>query len=128
MRLASCIAAILLAAATPAFATSTILCRSTISPTDGPSLSLVVGTGETAGIVQAHFTQGNETFTTGQGSGAPAISQAWLDRNQLKLDIVDADAESFVVRLDTRRRRGWVYTGTLIHRGRTWRVRCDEEG
>lgn len=128
MRLASFLAAGLLAAASPAFATSTILCRSTISPTDGPSLSLVVGTGETGGIVQAHFTLGDESFTTGEGSGAPAISQAWLDRYQLKLDIADANAERFIVRLDTRRRRGWAYTGNLIHRGRTWRVRCDEEG
>ena len=71
---------------------------------------------------------GSDAFTTGSGPGAPAISQAWLDRYQLKLDLVDANAERFDVRLDTRRRRGWAYTGTLVHRGRTWRVRCDEEG
>ncbi len=125
MRLASCIAAILCAAATPAFATGTILCRSTISPTDGPALSLVVGAG---GIVQARLTQGGEPFTTGEGAGAPMIAQTWLDRWQLKLDIVDANADARIARLDTRRRVGEDYLGILILHGRTWRVRCEESG
>lgn len=125
MRLASCIAAILCAAAAPAFATGTILCRSTISPTDGPALSLVVGTG---GIVQARLIQGGEPFTTGEGAGAPMIAQTWLDRWQLKLDIVDANADARIARLDTRRRAGEDYLGILILNGRTWRVRCEESG
>jgi hypothetical protein len=125
MRLASCIAAILCAAASPAFATSTILCRSTISPTDGPALSLVVGTG---GIVQARLIQGAEPFTTGEGAGAPMIAQTWLDRWQLKLDIVDGNADVRIARLDTRRRAGEDYLGILILHGRTWRVRCEESG
>jgi hypothetical protein len=125
MRLASCIAAALLAASSPAYATSTILCRSTVSPTDGPSLSLVVGHGTASGIAQARFAQGGESYTTGVGAGAPMIAQAWLDRHSLRLDIVDANAETRLVRLDTRR-RGSGYAGILIHAGRTWRVRCEE--
>lgn len=128
MRPASWIAAALFLAASPAFATGTILCRSTVSPTDGPSLSLVVGNGPARGIVQAQFALGGERFATGQGPGAPAIAQAWIDRYALRLDIADANAEALIVRLDTRRRRGNDYLGILIHGGRTWRVRCSEEG
>ncbi len=128
MRLASCIAAALFAAASPAFATGTILCRSTISPTDGPQLSLVVGHGAGSGVAQARLSFEDRIFTTGQGADAPVIAQAWLDRDLLKLDIVDANAEAVIVRLDTRRRRGSDYLGMLRYRGRTWRVRCDEQG
>ena len=125
MRVAACIATAALVAASPALATSTILCRSTISPTDGPQLSLVVGT---AGVAQAHFALGGERFTTGEGRAAPTIAQSWIDEYALKLDIADANADARIVRLDTRRRRGSDYLGILIHNGRTWRVRCGEEG
>ncbi len=128
MRLASCIAAALLATASPAFATGTILCRSTTSPTHGPALALIVGHGAAGGVIQARLTQDGDGFTTGEMPGAPVIAQAWLDRQRLQLDIVDANAEGHVARLDTRRRRGLAYTGILIYRGRTWRVRCDEAG
>ena len=106
MRLASCIAAAVLAAASPAFATSTILCRSTLSPADGPTLALIVGAGEASGVLQASLTQGRRPFTTGQGPAAPVIAQAWIDRFALRLDVVDANAETRILRLDTRRRRG----------------------
>jgi hypothetical protein len=129
MRPASWIAAAAaLCAASPALATSTILCRSTISPADGPALSLVVGNTAGTGILQARFELGNIRFATGEGPGAPVIGQGWIDELMLRLDIVDANAEGRIVRLDTRRRRGADYLGTLIHEGRTWRVRCGEEG
>lgn len=125
MKAASCIAAALLSLASPALATSTILCRSTVSPGQGPELSLVIGP---AGIFQAHFSFGEERFTTGVGTDAPIIAQSWLDRDLLKLDIMDANVETRIARLDTTRRGGSAYLGILIHRGRTWRVRCSEEG
>lgn len=125
MRLAAFTTAALLGAASPALATGTITCRSTTSPTDGPALTLVVGTG---GITQARLTQGGAPFTTGAGAGAPTIGQSWIDRYQLKLDILDANADALIARLDTRRRAGSVYLGRLILHGRTWRVRCQESG
>jgi hypothetical protein len=129
MRLATILAAAAgLTAATPALATSTILCQSTISPTDGPALSLVVGTGLGTGIIQARFELDRIRFATGEGPGAPVIGQGWIDERSLRLDIVDANAEGRIVRLDARRRSGSDYRGTLIHAGRTWRVRCSEEG
>jgi hypothetical protein len=128
MRPASWIAAACFCIASPALATGTILCRSTISPIDGPQLSLVVGSGEAGGITQARFALGGERFTTGEGRAEPTIAQAWIDRYALRLDLADANAEARIVRLDTRRRRGADYLGILIHGGRTWRVRCSEEG
>ena len=128
MKAASCIAAALACVATPAFATSTILCRSTISPSDGPELALILGSGSATGIFQAQFSLGRERFITGQGADAPAIVQSWIDERQLKIEIADANAEAVIIRLDTRRRAGSGYSGLLIHRGRTWRVRCSEEG
>jgi hypothetical protein len=122
------LAAGLLLVASPAFATSSILCRSTISPTDGPELWLVVGTSAASGILQARFSHGSESFTTGENSAAPAIAQAWIDERQLKLNVADANAETVILRLDTRRRGGRAWSGILIHHGRTWRVRCSEEG
>jgi hypothetical protein len=128
MRPASWIAAAFFCIASPALATSTILCRSTISPTEGPQLSLVVGSGEAGGITQARFALAGVRFTTGEGRAAPTIAQAWIDQYALRLDIADANAEARIVRLDTRRRRGADYLGVLLHAGRTWRVRCAEEG
>lgn len=121
-------AAAALFGATPALATGTILCRSTISPTDGPQLSLVVGNGPGSGILQARFALDRIRFATSEGPDAPVIGQAWIDEHSLRLDIIDANAEGRLVRLDTRRRAGTDYRGILIHAGRTWRVRCSEDG
>ena len=123
-----CFAAALLGIASPAVATSTIACRSTISPATGPELDVSMGSGETASIFLARFTLGSENYATGQGAGAPTIVQSWIDERQLKVTIADANGETVITRLDTRRRTGDDYLGVLTHRGRTWRVRCSEEG
>ena len=80
-------------AATPALATSTILCRSTISPTEGPALSMVVGRSAGTGILQARFELDDTRFATGEGPGAPIIGQGWIDERSLRLDIIDANAD-----------------------------------
>lgn len=113
-----------LCVASPAFATSTIVCTSTISPTDGPQLSLVVGSGPGVGIVQARLQQGGRDLTASDEQGAPVISQSWLDRTSLRLSLVDANAEREIVRLEAWRRSGGSYFGTMRFGGRTWRVRC----
>jgi hypothetical protein len=128
MKHAFCLAAALIAIASPAVATSTIACRSTISPATGPALDVSVGSGEAAGIFLVRFALGSEHYATGQGAGAPAIVQSWIDDRQLKVAIADANAESIITRLDTRRRTGNDYLGVLTHHGRTWRVRCSEGG
>ena len=129
MRTASLFAAAAsLCAATPAFASSSMLCRSTISPTDGPQLWLLLGPARGTGIFQATLEQGNRRFTTGEGQDSPRVGQSWLDRQSLRVSIVDANAEGEIARLETWRRAGNSYFGTLRYGGRTWRVRCSEEG
>ncbi|MGQ0588616.1 MAG: hypothetical protein ACT4N8_03660 [Sphingosinicella sp.] len=123
MRLASCIAAALLfCGGAPALATSTIGC--TVADYPGMDLAMTVGHGVGAGIVQATISDGGEEIST-VNSGGAAVAQAWIDEDTLKLDLVDANAARYLVRLDTRR-RGNAYVGTLLYRGRTWRVRCEE--
>jgi hypothetical protein len=126
MRPASILAAaVLAAAASPAFATSTILCTAPDWP--GLDLAIVVGHGAAGAVVQATISVGGEEITTGLGENAPVIAQAWIDEDELKVDVVDANAEHRLARLDTRR-RGLLYSGVLAYRGRTIRVRCGEEG
>ena len=107
--------------ATPAFATSTIACTAAGWP--GMDVALVVGS---TGVMQATISLGGEEIST-VGNNGPRISQAWIDENELKLDIVDANADQRLARLLTRR-RGDAYAGTLQFRGRTIRVRCTEAG
>ena len=128
MKHALCLAAALIGIASPAMATSTIACRSTISPATGPEFAVSVGNGAAGGIFQVRFDLGSEHYTTGQGANPPTIVQSWIDRRQLKVAIADSNAEEIVTRLETWRRTGDDYLGVLTHRGRTWRVRCSEEG
>jgi len=128
MRYAAPLAAALLGIASPALATSTIRCTSVAAPSSGPTLDVSVGNGAAGGIFQARFSLGSERYTTGEGAAAPAIVQSWIDARELKLEVADANAETIITRLDTRARAGGDYLGTLSHRGRTWRVRCSEEG
>ena len=127
MRLASCIAAILCAAASPAFATGAMLCRPSADAADGPALALVVGRGDATAILQARLTHGNDGYVTGADGASPVVSQAWIDEDLLKVDIVDANAETCIARLDARR-TGDAYAGTLTLHGRNWHVRCEESG
>lgn len=122
MRTASLtVAAATLFAASPALATSTIACTSNEWP--GMDIALVVGA---TGVFQATISLGGEEISTVAENG-PKIGQAWLDENELKLDIFDANADQRLARLLTRR-RGDTFAGTLQFRGRTVRVRCSIEG
>jgi hypothetical protein len=125
MKAASWIVAAGLACATsPAAATSTIACTAR----DWPALEIgiIVGHGAAGAVVRATISFGGEEITTGLGDNPPVIAQAWIDEQELKLDIVDANAEQRLARLVTRR-RGDHYVGTLLFRGETIRVRCGEE-
>jgi hypothetical protein len=115
-------AAILLGAATPAFATGSIHCTQAGRP--GFSLYLSVGGGPGPSIVSASLADGRERFTTGERSGSPVIAQAWLSDTELRLDIVDSNAERFVLRLNGRKLRGDLYAATMSRNGRASPVRC----
>jgi len=124
MRLASGIAILtVFCGGMPALATGTISCS--VAGYPGMDLVMTFGHGLGAGIVQATISDGGEELGTADGS--LAIAQAWIDTDELKLDLVDANAERYVARLDARS-RGTAYVGTLIYRGRSRRVRCEEAG
>jgi hypothetical protein len=120
-KFAGAIAAAAFLAATPALATSTIHCR---SPDRGaPRLDLSVGNSPSA-ITQARLVDGSRELITGQDGGSPRITQSWLDARMLRLDLADANVENLIARLDTRKRRGASFDGTLRYRDRTWRISC----
>ena len=114
-------AALAIFAASPASATSTIVCTADGWP--GLDIAMVIGA---TGVVQATISVGGEEIST-VGESGPRIGQAWIDATELKLDIVDANADQRLARLVARRRAD-VYAGTLQFRGRTIRIRCSEEG
>jgi len=118
-------AAAALAAASPALATGTVLCQSPQRPS--MRLYLVVAYTPEPVISQANLVGGWAEFSTGAAASSPVVTQNWYDERELKLDIVDGNAESFVARLRTRRVRTGVYAGTLLLRGRTLRVTCRNE-
>lgn len=109
----------------PAFATGSIGC--TVADYPGLDIGLVIGRGVARGVVQVTISDGGEEIATGAGEAPALLAQSWLDEDELKLDLLDANAERYLARLDTRR-RSRVYVGTLAYRGRTWRVRCAEDG
>jgi hypothetical protein len=112
-----------LAAATPAQATTGLLCRPVAG--DGPRLHLVIGTAA-GGIFAAHLTIDGRTQSTMTGDSRIALGQSWIDRRLLMVDIADRNLERIEARLRARFGRNGIATGTLEVAGRTVRVRCEE--
>ena len=125
MKPATLFAAAALVAASPALATGTVLCQS--PQRASLRLYLVVAYTPEPMISQVNLVGGWMDFSTGAGAASPRVTQNWYDERELKLDIVDSNAESFVARLRTRRLQVGVYAGTLLLRGRTLRVTCRNE-
>lgn len=106
-------------AATPALATSTVRCA---SPDRGaPIVYVSVGSG--GGIDYAQIVEGRLEIATGIGRAHPRIGPHQVSATRMTLDIIAANADTPLARLDTRA-RGWAYAGTLYYRGRAWRIRC----
>ncbi|HKR25317.1 MAG TPA: hypothetical protein VJS15_08670 [Allosphingosinicella sp.] len=117
-RLALALAASL-PAATPALATSTVRCA---SPERGAPI-LYVSVGSSGGIDYAQIVEGRLEIATGIGRAHPRIGPHRVTATRMVLDIIAANADTFLARLDTRA-RGAGYVGTLAYRGRAWRIRC----
>ncbi len=122
----SAAAAALLYAATPAHATQGLLCRAASG--ERPRLSLVIGAG---GIVGASLDEQGEWVSTMVPEAPLILTQAWIDREQAMADIADSRWDR-VAELRVRFEPpapGRVTTalGTLTLRGRTIRVRCEED-
>jgi hypothetical protein len=113
-------AAALFCAASPAFATSSIHCRTTAR---GPDIWLVVPNERGAGITGARIVHGREEIVTGQTRGGPWVSQCRLVESGLRLRVAPGGNRQ-VILVVTAARRGTPYVGNVVFRGRTWRTRC----
>lgn len=103
-------------AATPAYATGGMTCS-----TAGPRLidvELVIGHTVVSNVVQARLTDNGRDI-------AVTVAQAWLEPNEIRLDLTDPNAERHVLRLRARR-RGEAYDGSLWRGGKRRWVRCRE--
>lgn len=122
MRLASRIAPALLAAASPAFATSTIHC--TAPGRAGVELYLSVGNGPPpeGGVTQVRIVEGRRETVTGYDRGSPRLERSYVDPRALRFDVTVGGQR--LARLDARAGRGGAYLGTLFLRGRSGPIRC----
>lgn len=119
MRYSAPVIAACLLSASPAFATSSIHCRTA----RGPELWLVVGNERGSGISQARIVNGREEIVTGETRGGPWVAQSLVNPRRLSLRIAPGGARGTLASL-TAVRRGVPYVGSLTWRGRAWPVRC----
>jgi len=102
--------------AAPAQATSGLLCS-----TAGSRpwvVQLVIGQAAVSAVVQASLTD--------DGRDVPVhVAQAWLERDEVRVDLVDPNAERHEVRL-VARAKGDNYDGSIWRGGKRRWVRCSE--
>jgi len=108
-----------LLAATPAYATSSIHCRTA----NGPDIWLVVPNERGAGVTQARIVIGREELVTGETRGGPWVSRGTVNQRLLSLRVAPGGASGTLLLLNATR-RGVPYVGNVTFRGRSWPVRC----
>ena len=114
----------LLFAAAPAFATGGFDCRTT----DGSGIELSGTVGRVVGnpIIAAALRIGESAWLTNDAEPRIVIARSWLDEEELKVDLADAQVERLEARLRTRVTRNGA-TGTIERDGRRHPVRCELE-
>jgi hypothetical protein len=114
----------LLLAATPALATGGFDCRTS----DRSDIVLSGTIGRVAGspLVAAHLRIGERTLSTTDPEPQIAIGRSWIDEREIRVDLVDPQAERFEARLRVRTTRSGT-TGTLVLGDVTHPVRCEVE-
>lgn len=125
MRKTLFLAAPLLLAATPAFATGGFNCRST----DGSNISLSGAVGHVMGapLVTAHLGLGERILSSAGSEPALVIARSWLDSERIWVDLADPQLSRFEAQLRVRVGANWTATGTLVRDGITHPVRCEVE-
>jgi len=125
MARAALLALPLLGLASPALATGGFHCEAV----DGSALAISGSVGHVVAspLLGASLHLGDRTLSTSDQPPQIAIGRSWLDEREIRVDLVDANAERFEAQLRVRTRRDGTATGTLIREGRTHRVRCDLE-
>ena len=116
--------AIALLAASPALATGGFDCRAT----DGSGVGMSGTIGRVVGypVIGASLHLGERTLSTYDEPPVIAIGRSWVDEREIRVDLVDANAERFEAQLRVRVTRRRV-AGTLVREGRTHPVRCESE-
>ncbi|HEX9964771.1 MAG TPA: hypothetical protein VGB04_07290 [Allosphingosinicella sp.] len=109
----------------PAAATGGFLC----SPAngDGPAISLVIGHGIPGGVIGAAIREGGRWRSTMKPGEGLVLDQWWIDRERTWVDLVHPETGAFEARLRVRN-QGFGGTGTLVRKGRTYGVRCFQDG
>ena len=116
MKLAFLAIPLALLAAAPARATGGLLCET--AGANPIQVQLVIGHTVVSPVVQARLTD--------NGADVPVtIAQAWLEENELRLDLTDPNAERHELRL-LAKRKGDNYDGSIWRGGKRRWVRCSE--
>ena len=103
-------------AASPAYATSSLLCST--AGANPVEVHLVIGRGAVGAIFQARLTD--------KGRNIPVtLAQSWLERNEVRADLVDTNAERHELRLRAKL-RGNNYDGSIWRGGKRRWIRCRE--
>ena len=109
-------ATIALITAAPAYATGGLLCST--AGAKPVVVQLVIGQAAVSAVVQASLTD--------DGRDVPVhVAQAWLERDEVRVDLVDPNAERHEVRL-VARAKGDNYDGSIWRGGKRRWVRCSE--
>jgi hypothetical protein len=113
----------LLFAAAPAWATGGFDCRTT----DRSDIVMSGTIGRLIGtpLVAAHLRIGERTLSTSDPDPQIAIARSWIDAREIRVDLIDPQAERFVAQLRARVGARGVGSGTLVWEGVTHRVRCE---
>ncbi|MDQ4087824.1 MAG: hypothetical protein M3177_07435 [Pseudomonadota bacterium] len=115
----------LLLLASPALATGGFRCEAR----DGSNLAISGTIGRVIGnpLGGASLHVGEQTISTTDAEPQIAIGRSWIDEREIRVDLIDANAQRFEAQLRARPTRNGTATGTLIRHGRTHRVRCELE-
>jgi len=106
----------------PAAATSGAFCTAPDAP--GLKLDLVIGIAPGPVVSGARVSDGGHDLEVGEGKDLRVL-QGWIDEDELKLDLADAEVTRYVARLRVEKKKGaGSYTGTLFFNGRTYRAVC----
>ena len=110
------VAALALFAASPAYATSSLLCSTAgARPVE---VQLVIGNNAVSAVFQARLSD--------NGRDVPVtLAQSWLERNEVRVDLVDPNLERHELRLRVKS-RGANYDGSIWRGGKRRWVRCQE--
>ena len=108
----------------PALATGGFLC--TPEKGAGPSISLIIGNGIPGGVIGAAVKENGRWLSTMTPNDRLVLKQSWIDRQHTWVDIIHAKTGATEAQLRVRN-QGFGGVGTLVRKGRTWKVRCRQD-